>query len=376
MSNLKKLVVNTDAGFEALAASWRLLETQVPQLLPFQTYDWNHAWWKVFSDSSWYHKDELAICTLHDNGQLVAVMPLTNTHVGLHSLFIYRYVRPFGADPNLTEIRAPLALPAYDETILQQWEDLSRQETFGLTEFQVIHTKLHAEQFLASNAAVHPLQAREIPNFILLLDDSWPCFKSRLKRNIKESLRRCYNSLARDNLQLGLQVWQGSEAIKPRLNDFYALHAARAGATNTVEHPDYFAPPQHRAFMAALLDSDFANRMHLFCLELNGRVVAMRLGFDMGEELYLYYSGYDLQFARYSVMTTLLAEIIQWSYTQEFKRINLSVGEDVSKTRWSPSVTHYVEYQCVKNNAWRKNLGNSILEIRKLRRRWSEKKSD
>jgi len=376
MSNLKKLVVDTDAGFEALAASWRVLETQVPQLLPFQTYDWNRAWWKVFSDSSWYHKDELAICTLHDGGQLVAVMPLTNTHVGLHSLFVYRYVRPFGADPNLTEIRVPLALPAYDETILQQWEDLSRQETFGLTEFQVIHTRQHAAHFLANNAAVHPLEARDVPNFILHLDGNWPDFKSRLKRNIKESLRRCYNSLARDNLQLRLQVWQGAEAIKPRLHEFYALHAARASATDTVEHPDYFADPRHRAFLAALLDSDFAQRMHLFSLELDGHVVAMRLGFAMDEELYLYYSGYDLQFARYSVMTTLLAEIIQWSYPQNFKRINLSVGEDVSKTRWGPSVTHYVEHQCVKNNAWRRNLGNGILKMRKLRRNWTGKKSD
>lgn len=368
MSNLTKLVVNTDAEFEALAASWRLLETQVPQLLPFQTYDWNHAWWQVFSDSSWYHKDELAICTLHEQGQLVAVMPLTNTHVGLHSLFIYRYVRPFGSDPNLTEIRVPLALPTYTETILQQWEDLSRQETFGLTEFQVIHTRQHATHFLASNAAVHPLEARDIPNYILHLDENWVSFKSGLKRNIKESLRHCYNSLTRDNLSLKLQVWQGSEEIKPRLQEFYALHAARAGATNTVEHPDYFAAPRHRAFMDALLNNDFGQRMRLFSLELDGRVVAMRLAFAMGEELYLYYSGYDLKFARYSVMTTLLAEIIQWSFAQDFKRVNLSVGEDVSKTRWGPAVTEYVEYQCVKNQAWRRTLGSTILKMRKSRR--------
>ncbi|MFZ6778651.1 GNAT family N-acetyltransferase [Undibacterium sp. Ji83W] len=376
MSNLTKLVVTTEAEFEALAASWRLLETQVPQLLPFQTYDWNRAWWQIFSDSSWYHKDELAICTQHEQGQLVAVMPLTNTHVGMHKLFIYRYVRPFGADPNLTEIRIPLTLPDYTETILQQWEDLSRQETFGLTEFQVIHTKQHAAHFLACNTAVHSLETRDIPNYILHLGESWSCFKSGLKRNIKESLRRCYNSLARDNLQLRLQVWQGATEIKPRLNEFYALHAARAGATNTVDHPDYFADAKHRAFMTALLENDFGQRMRLFSLELDGRVVAMRLGFAMGEELYLYYSGYDLKFASYSVMTTLLAEIMQWSYTQNFKRINLSVGEDVSKTRWGPTVTGYVEHQCVKNNTWRRNLGSGILKMRKLRRNWSGQKSD
>ena len=376
MSNLKKNVVTTVAEFNALAVSWRLLEKQVPQLLPFQTFDWNRSWWTVFSDSSLFHKDELAICTLYQQEHLVAVMPLTNTHVGLHSLFIYRYVRPFGADPNLTEIRAPLALPEYTETILQQWEDLSRQETFGLTEFQLIHTKQHADHFLASNSAVYPLNERAIPNYILHLQGNWQDFKTGLKRNIKESLRHCYNSLARDGIQLRHRVLQGRRAVKENLEQFYALHRARAAAKDTVEHPDYFADSRHRAFLDNLLDTEFAEKIHLFSLELDGKTVAMRLGFLMGDELYLYYSGYDLRYARYSVMTTLLAEIIQWSFAGQIQRINLSVGEDVSKTRWGPAQTDYVEYQCVKNNAWRRLLGKNILKMRQIRKNWSSAKAD
>lgn len=376
MLNLKKSVVTTVPEFDALAASWKLLEQQVPQLLPFQTFDWNRSWWKVFADSSLFHRDELAICTLHEQGRLVAVMPLTNTHVGLHSLFIYRYVRPFGADPNLTEIRVPLALPAYTETILQQWEDLSRQETFGLTEFQLIHTKQHADHFLAGNAAVHPLNERAIPNYVLHLHGDWLTYKSGLRRNIKESLRHCYNSLARDNICIQHKVLCGSNAVKEYLPLFYSLHRNRAAAKNTIEHPDYFAEAKHRAFIDALMESGFADRTHLFCLELNGDIVAMRMGFLMGEELYLYYSGYDMNYARYSVMTTLLAEIIQWAFTLKISRINLSVGEDVSKTRWSPAVTNYVEYQCVKNNAWRRTMGQHILAMRKLKRNWLPSKTE
>ncbi|MFZ6655412.1 GNAT family N-acetyltransferase [Undibacterium sp. TJN19] len=374
MSNLEKIVLTTEAEFDALAVSWRALENQVSNLLPFQTYDWNRIWWKIFSDSSLFHKDELAICALRDGEQLLAVMPLTNTHVGLHSLFVYRYVRPFGADPNLTEIRIPLALPGHTKTILQLWEDLAKQETFGLTEFQVIHTKAQVDHFLANNAAVFPLEERAIPNYILHLDSDWPNFKAGLKRNIKESLRHCYNSLTRDGLQARLQVLQGV-AARERLEDFFALHAARAAATDTIEHPDYFATPQHRDFLRALLETGFIDKTRLFCLELDGKIVAMRLAFDMGDELYLYYSGYDMAYARYSVMTTLVAEIIQWAIQQKHKRINLSVGDDVSKTRWGPALTEYVEYQCVKNNSWRRNLGSAMLKMRKLRRNWAGQKS-
>ena len=367
MHNLKKIIITKEEDFEALATAWRALETKVSFLLPFQTYDWNRAWWKVFSDESFFHKNELAICAVYDNDQLVAVMPLINTHVGLHNFFLYRYVRPFGGDPNLTELRVPLTLPEYAEKVLQLWENLTRRETFGLTEFQIIGAKAPADHFILNNKALHPLKDRSIPNFVLTLHEDWDSFKSGLKRNIKESLRRCYNSLKRDGLEMNFSVVQGGAAILQQLPMFYALHGARASAKETIEHPDYFSHPRHKALLESLLESPFADRICLFCLELNGKIVAMRLAFNMGDELYLYYSGYDLDYAQYSVMTTLVAEAIQWAIGQKIDRINLSIGEDVSKTRWGPAVINYVEYQCVKNRPWRRLIGHQIFRMRKIR---------
>ncbi|MBC3810447.1 GNAT family N-acetyltransferase [Undibacterium aquatile] len=367
MHNLKQIIITKEKDFEALATAWRALETKVNYLLPFQTYDWNCAWWKVFSGKSFFHQHELAICAVYDNDQLVAVMPLMNTHVGLHRFFLYRYVRPFGGDPNLTELRVPLTLPEYAEKVLQLWENLTRCETFGLTEFQIIGAKAPADHFIQNNKSLFPLTDRTIPNFVLTLGEDWDSFKSGLKRNIKESLRRCYNSPKRDGLDMNFRVLQGRTAIVQQLPMFYALHGARASAKETIEHPDYFSHPQHKALLENLLDTPFADRMCLFCLELNGKVVAMRLAFNMGDELYLYYSGYDLDYAQYSVMTTLVAEAIQWAIGQKIQRLNLSIGEDVSKTRWGPAVINYVEYQCVKNSAWRRFVGKQIFRLRKIR---------
>ena len=74
-----------------------------------------------------------------------------------------------------------------------------------------------------------------------------------------------------------------------------------------------------------------------------GEAVALRLGFVHDDELYLYYSGYDPAWGRYSVMTTVVAEAIKWAIGQGFGRVNLSTGSDVSKTRWRPSHVEYVE---------------------------------
>ncbi len=49
----------------------------------------------------------------------------------------------------------------------------------------------------------------------------------------------------------------------------------------------------------------------LYRLLIDERLVAARLGFEMSDTLYLYYSGWDPAYARYSVMTTLLGHSVR-----------------------------------------------------------------
>ena len=66
------------------------------------------------------------------------------------------------------------------------------------------------------------------------------------------------------------------------------------------------------------------------------------LGFLLlGDEPYMYFSGYDLAWSRYSVMTTLVAEAMQWAIAHRMRLFNLSTGADVSKTRWRPARVDY-----------------------------------
>ena len=60
----------------------------------------------------------------------------------------------------------------------------------------------------------------------------------------------------------------------------------------------------------------------LFELEIAGEIVASRLAFLEGRELYFYYSGYDPAWRKYSVMTTLMAEIMRWSISRRFAAVS------------------------------------------------------
>jgi hypothetical protein len=119
-------------------------------------------------------------------------------------------------------------LPEYAEKVLQLWENLTRCETFGLTEFQIIGAKAPADHFIQNNKSLFPLTDRTIPNFVLTLGEDWDSFKSG-KRNIKESLRRCYNSPKRDGLDMNFRV-AADTAIRQMFRCFIPLHGARASA--------------------------------------------------------------------------------------------------------------------------------------------------
>ena len=121
------------------------------------------------------------------------------------------------------------------------------------------------------------------------------------------------------------------------LTRFFELHAERAGLEGTIRHPDVFRDPPAREFLRDYCALGAARgEVHVFCLKVGEEVIAVRIGFRSGDSMYLYYSGYDTKYARYSVMTHCLAEALRWSIEAGVKEVNLSIGTDVSKTRWSP----------------------------------------
>ena len=105
---------------------------------------------------------------------------------------------------------------------------------------------------------------------------------------------------------------------------------------------DVFSDPRARAFFNQYAsDAAARDELRIFQLAFNDVVVATRVGFSFGRELYLYHSGNDPAWDKYSIMTTLLAEIMKWAIGEGVQVLNLSTGNDRSKTRWKPTEIIY-----------------------------------
>jgi CelD/BcsL family acetyltransferase involved in cellulose biosynthesis len=339
LSKVTVETVSTVDGIAALRPCYEHLQRVTGNTLPFALHEWHLAWCHHFLNRTPRVHDELLFYVLRDSAHTcVAIVPLIITRRLVGPLKIVS-INLLGADPAMTEIRAPLIDPDYDYLTARAVRD----QLAKIGDWDWIYWSGISDAFgeaLAVDGSL--LWQPALPDFVLDLAPTWEEFRHRLKRNIRESLRHCYNSLKRDHHSFELQVIEDPPELARGLDRFFELHASRAGLETKAKHPDRFTTQVSRDFLHEVCER--LSRRHavrLFQLKIGPQIVATRIGFVAGDGLYLYYSGFDPAWSRYSVMTTTVAEVIKYAIAQGLKTVNLSPTEEISKTRWSPRQVDY-----------------------------------
>ena len=328
-----ELVVDVE-GIRALTHDYEHLYQVTENTLPFATQEWHLAWCKQLLSRRPHAPQQPLFCVLRKaEGSCVAIVPLILTHRRLGPLKI-AMLGLIGADPALTEIRNPLVEPGYERaTVHAVHERLASVAGWDWIQWNGVGAAL--AEALAHEAAPHWYQT--LDDYVLDLPTDWLEFRATLPRNMRESLRHCYNSLRRDGHAFELVVARDRVEVRRALYRFLQLHTLRAHMSWGPEHADHFALRPLQAFLYEVCDR-FAVRdvVRVFQLRIADTVVASRIGFVIGGSLYLYYSGFDPAWARYSVMTTTLAEALRYAIAAGLRSVNLSTTGDPAKLRWHP----------------------------------------
>ena len=352
-------------AFAHLAPEWDALSECQALRTPFQSAAWHRLWWKHHQRTGLKVRDDLRLYTVRDpSGLLVAVAPMMLTHRPAHLPIRTRELQFLGADANVTEIRGILFRPGWEgEALNALVGHLSAQRDWDWVQWRGLPSQP------ASRIPGLRLN-RQLVDLYLSLPKDWDTLRSGLPRNMKEALRKCYNSLARDKHAWEFRVIEDAAEVQTAFASLMRMHEMRSDHEAGVHHINVFAAAETRAFITDYVaDLASSGGVRVFELSIGGVPVAMRIGFVYAQELYLYYSGYDPAWGRYSVMTTVVAESIKWAIAQGYHRVNLSTGSDVSKTRWRPSQVDYVE-GVQPARQWRGQLALAAMEM--LRERsWS-----
>lgn len=336
---------------------------------PFALHDWHVTWWKHFASQGRRVVDSLRIYVVRDRaGRVVGIVPFvaTDRHFGP---LVVRTLAMLGPDPYISELRGPLVEPGYEEDVVRLLR--ARLSSDGQWDW-ILWTGLN-EPFARALEQGHRIRwADPTPDYELDLPSTWEAFRSGLKRNIRESLRHCYNSLKRDGYEFEFEVASKPVDVSRAVEQFLTLHAMRAEMTGGIPHRDRFDTPKSREFLrdvALRLSARGVTRV--FLLKIGGQVVAARMGFVVGRSLYLYFSGYDAAWRKYSVMTTTVAEAIRYAIEQNLTRVSLSVGTDVSKTRWGARPVAWAEgIEC--RDSLRSQIAHAAYEKASV---WREKRA-
>jgi CelD/BcsL family acetyltransferase involved in cellulose biosynthesis len=339
-------VIRSVEELTAFAPAWHALFAETGCSLPFLHFSWIDQWWRAFGSSFPFMRNELAILVAEDGQRSVGILPFYVTAFGASSAFSMRYIRPLGSDANLTEVRTALICPGYETAVLAAAEQFFAQhaERWDLLNWGSYRVPLAPGSTVPGHwCSVDRHDPIEL--FSIVLPSDWDAFAGGFKRNTRESVRRAHNALKRDGRTVTFRCLTCANDILPMLPQFFELHRRRAELKGTVRHPDVFARVAHRSFLRGLTGA-MADQglLKLFVLEVDGTVVALRLGFRIGGTLYCYYSGFDPTFAKYSVMTRLFVEMLRWAMGQDLRLINLSTGRDQSKLRWNPEVVRFQTY--------------------------------
>jgi CelD/BcsL family acetyltransferase involved in cellulose biosynthesis len=335
----------TEAGLsDPLQAEWNFLHDNLHPRTPFTSPLWNILWWKHFRGIRRSMGNELFVNSVRDpSGCLIAVAPMMATDIPSFGPLRMRALRCLGADANITELRGLVCAPEDEVQVFDLLRDhVTKTHRFDWIDWGTVrqHNWRPLTSRIPRGLAVSDAA---ITDYHLSLPASWDEFRGTRSRNVKESIRKCYNSLKRDGHTAHLRVIDSPTECVEGIQTFLTLHAKRSAAENvTVRHPNVFESEQARAFILEYAQAMARrNQLRLFQLHIGGAVVATRIGFLFDDELYLYYSGYETEWARYSVMTTLVVEAIKWAIENRLKIVNLSTGTDVSKLRWGPTQTDY-----------------------------------
>lgn len=373
--------VTTVQGLEALDEEYERLNRVTDNGLPFALCEWHSSWCRQWLNCSRRVQDALAIHVMRDRtGVCVAIIAMLRSVRTLGPLRVCS-LNMLGPDPALSEIHPLLIEPGFEvpaaATIQQHlaampdwdwvnWTGLSPRFAEALGR----HTEL---------AWFEPQR-----DYVIDLPPSWEQLRARLKRNIRESLRHCYNSLKREGLEFRLAVHTEEADIAGALERFFELHTLRAQLEGTASHPDRFRHERSREFLRDVCARLAARKIaRVFELDVGGQVVASRIGFVVGHTLYMYYSGFRPSWAKYSVTTTILAEAIKYAIACGLTSVDLSPGRIVSKTRWSPrevAYGHAVQFRGGRRTHWARFLyqlacNERVASLAPLLSRWASGKA-
>ncbi len=327
-------------GLRALEADWRRLADASDTDNPFLAWEWTFTWAEQMMG------DRLVTAIVRDADQVVAIAPFYRNSYAIGPAIRGTCLQLYGPRElqHVFELRQIPMRAGQEAAIMQsllaqlltsaRWDWLEIA-TYGPIEMpwrDVLHAPPAGLRLVAEDSFQVP---------VLRLLGSWDEQRAALRRNVKERIRRGYNSLKRDGVKVDVTIDIDAANCETRLAEFHHLHEQRAQVRDRKAHVNSFRHGRLHRFLHSASDRMMRAGILSFArLEANGTVVATRMVLQREESTYLYYSGFEPSWWNHSVMTVLVTEIVKGGIERGHRTVNFSPGLDQFKSGWTEPDGH------------------------------------
>ena len=318
-------VVDTDSGFESMRDDWARVTARLPSPSPFQSFEWNRAWWAHFGGG-----DRLRLLAFRHDGAVSGIAQLRERRYGPAG-FGPRSLAPLGWGNLLTE-RLELLFPAEEKAgliaALERWLDQQRWDFVCLPGLALEDTGSRWINGRIVKSVEMPFEWRELP-------DRWEDLVQSLNKSMRDNVRYYPRLMDRSGVPYTFRVARDAAECLAWLPDLWRLHAARALGGSKIHHLDYLERADFRSFLTAVTEALApGGSVRLGRLEVAGEVIAIQMWMEEARVAYLYYAGSNPAWSKYSVAMITSAEIIKDCIKRDLRAVDFLRGTGQFKQRW------------------------------------------
>jgi len=345
-SGLRCVALETDAAFCELEPMWRELSDVATNRSPSLQWAWIWSWWSTFGVKcpKTGRKGAPYIVQVFDESHLVAVYPFMSQETSWWTPCLRR-LRPIGysgeLEPSgLTEEALCLVAPGYEEiargAVLAHVAAQIRRGRWDCAVVRQLNledipaTALKGTGFVASQKIKDGPQAVNLP-------ETWAAFRKQLTKSMRDNLPYYPRLLTRAGHSFEVVYCQDSGAICEAGKTLVRLHKLRVFSDVGQTHQNYFT----HAWQPEMLDAGFQALAReglgfIAMLVVDGNAVAAQSFLETDSELLVHYSGFDPNFAKFSPLLVLQAEVFRRAIEEKkIRKINLLYGNAQWQKRWS-----------------------------------------
>ena len=315
-----------------LQDEWQALQMECPHATPYQTWEWNVAWWRHFGSRK---SSRILLFYIEGAPQPVGLAPLyTSWHLGLP----LRRLAWMGTGPS--DYLGLLASPPYSEQVAaallaHMRDDLRRWDMADLQQ-------LRPDAPIMTHAPVpwpdQPLEFQTVlpmePCPHLPLPETWQQFTGGLGKILRSNL--CFlERLLTKTFPEARYLLADATNLELGMTALFDLHQKRWNARWL---PGVLGGRRvqafHREVAARFLDNGWL-RLHL--LEVEGEVRSALYCFCFKGRTFYYLGGFSLDMSKYSLGTLLTAHAIRTAIEERCTEFDFLRGKEPYKYRWLPA---------------------------------------